>query len=219
MHIVRDLVHCEAKLHQPGWPFDGAMKMKIVAQQIDGKWEYFGDDTESVKGVPVMLITLTPLPNNCPMPPYRSYVEMEIDLAGSVDEFFQSFCDDIVAIAAARLEQRVQAPHWTTFTILCGGVYDPRMDGVFELESVREIDYEKLELAAIESPDQDVELPPEFTEHTGFYLQSASGNVGHVLGDPNMSDETKDALRQLIDAAYKAVDRGEITPDEDEPQG
>jgi hypothetical protein len=48
----------------------------------------------------------------------------------------------------------------------------------------------------------------------GFYLQTEHGTA-HVLGDPDMSQETLGALGKLIEAAYKAVDNGEIEPDSD----
>lgn len=46
----------------------------------------------------------------------------------------------------------------------------------------------------------------EGTGHVGFYLATADGTPFHVLGDPNMSPETADALRKLADAAQKYVD-------------
>jgi hypothetical protein len=64
----------------------------------------------------------------------------------------------------------------------------------------------------------DVELPPELREHTGFYIQTESGNVGHILGDPNMSEKTRKAFMELIDLAHRAVENGEIKPEDDDAQ-
>lgn len=69
----------------------------------------------------------------------------------------------------------------------------------------------------IKSALTDTEEPqyPSEDGHVGFYLATADGQPFHVLGDPNMSPETADALRKLVKAAYKAVDAGTIVPDED----
>lgn len=230
---VRDLVHCEVHVYAPGTVIEETdkLEMQILAHETDGKWQYFEDiqgcmrdynEKQFITDRRAMLITLTPLPNDNPARPYRSYIEMEIAEAGDVDEFFGSFCDDIVAIAARRLQDNQFGRHYCVFTLLCEGMYaryysEYGKDASFELYTVRELDYEKLELAAIENPEtEDVPLPPELSEHTRFILESESGHIGFVHGDPNMSEETKAALRDLIDAAYKAVENGEIEPDEDE---
>lgn len=38
--------------------------------------------------------------------------------------------------------------------------------------------------------------------HKGMYMQTESGNVAHVLTDPNMSKETEQAIAKMIDLVY-----------------
>lgn len=38
--------------------------------------------------------------------------------------------------------------------------------------------------------------------HKGMIMQTESGNVAHVLADPNMSKETEQAIAKMIDLAY-----------------
>lgn len=65
--------------------------------------------------------------------------------------------------------------------------------------------------------DNDIELPEEL-KTKGFYIQTDSGEMAHVLGDPDMSKEELDVLMRIIAAAYKAVDRSEIKSDQDNDQ-
>lgn len=55
------------------------------------------------------------------------------------------------------------------------------------------------------------EPPPDLHGgHVGFYADNGAGGTMHVLGDPNMSDETLKALQAIAQAAMRAIDRGEI---------
>ncbi len=49
----------------------------------------------------------------------------------------------------------------------------------------------------------------------GFYLHTDVGTA-HVLGDPNMSQETINALIELIRAAHRAVENGELGRKDDD---
>jgi hypothetical protein len=40
------------------------------------------------------------------------------------------------------------------------------------------------------------------SKQKGFYTQTKNGNVAHILGDENMSNETMSALEKMIDIAY-----------------
>ena len=62
-----------------------------------------------------------------------------------------------------------------------------------------------------EDEEVDDTPPPDLHGgHVGFYTDDGSGSAIHVLGDPNMSNETLDALRKLAQAAKRMIDRGEI---------
>ena len=49
----------------------------------------------------------------------------------------------------------------------------------------------------------------------GFWLHTEYGTA-HVLGDPNMSQETIDALQELIRCARRAIEDGTLKGDDDE---
>jgi hypothetical protein len=51
-------------------------------------------------------------------------------------------------------------------------------------------------------------------EGSGFWIETDSGHAGHILGNPDMPEETKRALRGLIDHVYKLLDDG-WTPGKD----
>lgn len=38
--------------------------------------------------------------------------------------------------------------------------------------------------------------------HKGMIMQTKNGNVAHVLADPNMSQETEQAIAKMIDLVY-----------------
>lgn len=38
---------------------------------------------------------------------------------------------------------------------------------------------------------------------SGFWVTTPEGKVAHIKGDPNMSQETLDAILSMIDQAYK----------------
>ena len=48
----------------------------------------------------------------------------------------------------------------------------------------------------------------------GFY-SSVDGIPFHVLGDPNMSDKTLEALQHVVRAAYEAIERGDFDKDDE----
>lgn len=58
----------------------------------------------------------------------------------------------------------------------------------------------------------DVEFPDEFDGHEDIYIE-VDGQQQRVLGDPNMSEETKQALAGLIKAASEAIERGDFDKD------
>lgn len=62
-------------------------------------------------------------------------------------------------------------------------------------------------------------LQPEEDEYPkegwGFYAGDGEQTI-HVYGDVNMSEETLKALFELAKAAKRAIENGEIKPDEDE---
>jgi hypothetical protein len=46
------------------------------------------------------------------------------------------------------------------------------------------------------------------SKHIGFWLDTDYGPA-HVLGDPNMSQETRDALAEVVKAAHKYMEERE----------
>ena len=46
-------------------------------------------------------------------------------------------------------------------------------------------------------------------QHQGFYYATPAGTPAHILGDPDMSQETLDVLSRMIDAAARMVDKAE----------
>lgn len=48
-------------------------------------------------------------------------------------------------------------------------------------------------------------FPPE---HTCFTLHTQAGRTATIHGDPNISAETTDALRQMVEHVYKLLDEG-----------
>lgn len=75
-------------------------------------------------------------------------------------------------------------------------------------------EYERTcEWCGYKEPDDDTDDLNEYG-HTGFYLHTSSGTA-HVLGDPNMSDETAAALARMIECAIEAIKRGEIGNEDD----
>jgi hypothetical protein len=165
---ITELVHCEVNIYPVGHVIEesDALKMQIFAIESGDKWEYaptvawtdnhgngvFDAETR------LMVITLTPLPSCNPITPYRSYLEMEIAEAGDVDEFFLDYCEDIVQIAARKMETEFDhRSTWFTFTLICEGAYAVYRDdegykhATFELDTVLELDYAKLRMAAAEA--------------------------------------------------------------------
>lgn len=87
----------------------------------------------------------------------------------------------------------------------CGTIYDmegnelPQADGGDEEEDA-----------------EDVEIPPDlYGGHVGFYAD-VDGEPMHVLGDPNMSDETLKALQAMARAARKAIEDGTLPREDDD---
>lgn len=70
----------------------------------------------------------------------------------------------------------------------------------YEDEEITDEEYERLETAA-------------FGGHKDVWIE-VDGHQQRVLGDPNMSEETKQALAGLIKAATEAVERGDFDSDE-----
>lgn len=62
-----------------------------------------------------------------------------------------------------------------------------------------------IQVVALGDEDIDAEYPNE-DGHVGFYATMDDGVPFHVLGDPNMSDETLGALGRLAQAAQKHVE-------------
>lgn len=52
-------------------------------------------------------------------------------------------------------------------------------------------------------------------KHTTFKLETDSGAVGYVLGDPNMSEKTREALKALIQYAYDRLADGSLEDERD----
>jgi hypothetical protein len=65
----------------------------------------------------------------------------------------------------------------------------------------------------LEYPGDGIEFPSE--EHVGHkdVWIEVDGHQQRVLGDPNMSEETKKALAAMIKAATEAVERGDFDND------
>jgi hypothetical protein len=62
---------------------------------------------------------------------------------------------------------------------------------------------------------EDIPDNPDFEGHVGFWMDVPGAAPIHVLGDPNMSEETANALRKLAEAAQKYVeDKGTPAPPE-----
>lgn len=100
-----------------------------------------------------------------------------------------------------------------------GGYYDltdwkDQVDWCMEHEGWRDEVYEPLpELTNDTDPFEDdaeeIEIPADLHGgHTGFWL-NVDGEGVHVLGDPSMSEETANALRELVRAARKHVEKGD----------
>lgn len=47
-------------------------------------------------------------------------------------------------------------------------------------------------------------------KHHHFWLETAGGNHASILGDPQMSAETKRALGEMVDAVVKAANDGKL---------
>lgn len=82
-----------------------------------------------------------------------------------------------------------------------------------------DLDEQREEMAALNGQEESTGLldmsPPADLHggHVGMWME-ADGEPFHVLGDPNMSEETAEALRQVVRAARRMVDKGK--PDEGE---
>lgn len=60
-----------------------------------------------------------------------------------------------------------------------------------------------------DDPEDTDDVPDPYGGHVGFFAD-VDGEPIHVLGDPNMSEETLNALRELARAARKAIDDGTL---------
>lgn len=49
---------------------------------------------------------------------------------------------------------------------------------------------------------------PDNDDGDGFWYTDEEGETAHILGDPNMGEETLAALNAMIKAARKAIDEG-----------
>ncbi len=85
----------------------------------------------------------------------------------------------------------------------CGMLYIPSSD---EWEDMR---------ADPVGDDEDDEPPDPYGGHVGFYAE-ADGEPFHVLGDLNMSEKTLNALREVVRAAKRAIERGDFDKKEED---
>lgn len=63
--------------------------------------------------------------------------------------------------------------------------------------------------------DEDIPDNPDLEGHVGFYATADDGTPFHVLGNPNMSDETLKALGELAKAAVQYVESKTLPDDDD----
>lgn len=61
-----------------------------------------------------------------------------------------------------------------------------------------------------------LEWPGAADCHRGFFLRTDVGRVAHILGDPEMDEKTRAALKELVDAAYDAITSGTLELNSDE---
>ncbi len=56
------------------------------------------------------------------------------------------------------------------------------------------------------------------SRHRCFAFTTPAGNTARINGDPNMSEETRAAFTELIDAVHAMIERGEYPKEPQEQQ-